>query len=89
MELNLPLVASLLAYTLKELRRDGLDVENLRDHLLGTFQLLKRVKYPRMLFPRVLVGVLKEKWPPEEVAEKLNLLMLSEDEVAISGEDSI
>ena len=74
----------LLAYTLKELRRDGLDVDNLADdHLLGTFQLLSEGKISKDAVSDVLVGVLKEKFSPEEVAEKLNLLMLSEEDVAI------
>ncbi|NYB51014.1 MAG: Glu-tRNA(Gln) amidotransferase subunit GatE [Methanobacteriaceae archaeon] len=75
-------VASLLAYTLKELRRDGLDVENLSDdQLLGTFHLLSDGKISKDAVSHVLVGVLKEKSSPEEVAENLNLLMLSEEDV--------
>jgi glutamyl-tRNA(Gln) amidotransferase, subunit E len=54
-------VASLLAYTLKELRREGFDVEHLLDsHLLGTFQLLKQGKISKDAVGNVLVGVLKE-----------------------------
>lgn len=75
-------VASLLAYTLKELRREGLDVENLPDmYLLGTFQLLKQGKISKDAVTNVLVGVLKEKWAPEEAALNLNLLMLSDEDV--------
>ena len=75
-------VASLLAYTLKELRREGLDVENLPDsHLLGTFQLLKQGKISKDAVNNVLVGVLKEKWTPDEAALNLNLLMLSDEDV--------
>ncbi|MBI4814129.1 MAG: GatB/YqeY domain-containing protein, partial [Methanobacterium sp.] len=75
-------VASLLAYTLKELRREGLDVDNLPDsHLVGTFQLLKQGKISKDAVSDVLVGVLKEKWTPEEAAGNLNLLMLSEEDV--------
>ena len=76
-------VASLLAYTLKELRREGLDVDNLQDsHLLGTFQLLREGKISKDAVSDVLVGVLKENCHPEQAAEKLNLIMLSEDNVA-------
>jgi glutamyl-tRNA(Gln) amidotransferase subunit E len=76
-------VASLLAYTLKELKREGLDVDNLSDtHILGTFQLLSADKISKDAVADVLVGILKEKLPPEEVAEKLNLLMLSDEGVA-------
>lgn len=76
-------VASLLAYTLKELRREGLDVEGIPDtHLLGTFQLLSADKISKDAVGDVLVGVLKEKSSPEEVAQKLNLMMLSEEDVA-------
>jgi glutamyl-tRNA(Gln) amidotransferase subunit E len=74
-------VASLLAYTLKELRREGLDVENLSDSLKGTFQLLKQGKISKDAVSEVLVGVLKENWTPEEAAGNLNLLMLSEENV--------
>jgi glutamyl-tRNA(Gln) amidotransferase subunit E len=75
-------VASLLAYTLKELRREGLDVDNLPDsHLKGTFQLLKQDKISKDAVSEVLVGVLKEDWTPEESASNLNLLMLSEENV--------
>ncbi|MBI5459294.1 Glu-tRNA(Gln) amidotransferase subunit GatE [Methanobacterium sp.] len=75
-------VASLLAYTLKELRREGLDVDNIPDsHLVGTFQLLKQGKISKDAVSDVLVGVLKEKWTPEEAAGNLNLLMLSEENV--------
>jgi glutamyl-tRNA(Gln) amidotransferase subunit E len=76
-------VASLLAYTLKELRRDGLDVDHLSDdHLLGTFKLLSEGKISKDAVSDVLVGVLKEKSSPEEVAGNLNLLMLSEEDVS-------
>ncbi len=74
-------VASLLAYTLKELKREGLDVENLSDNLKGTFQLLKQGKISKDAVSDVLVGVLKENWTPEEAAGNLNLLMLSEENV--------
>jgi glutamyl-tRNA(Gln) amidotransferase subunit E len=74
-------VASLLAYTLKELRREGLDVEDLSDSLKGTFQLLKQGKISKDAVSDVLVGVLKENWTPEEAAGNLNLLMLSEENV--------
>jgi len=74
-------VASLLAYTLKELRREGLDVDNLSDSLKGTFQLLKHGKISKDAVSDVLVGVLKENWTPEEAAGNLNLLMLSEENV--------
>ncbi|KUK75422.1 MAG: Glutamyl-tRNA(Gln) amidotransferase subunit E [Methanobacterium sp. 42_16] len=75
-------VASLLAYTLKELRREGLDVDNLPgSHLKGTFQLLNHGKISKDAVSDVLVGVLKEDWTPEESASNLNLLMLSEENV--------
>ena len=74
-------VASLLAYTLKELRREGWNVENLSDSLKGTFQLLKQGKISKDAVSDVLVGVLKENWTPEEAAGNLNLLMLSEENV--------
>jgi len=75
-------VASLLAYTLKELRREGLDVDNLPDsHLVGTFQLLKQGKISKDAVSDVLVGVLKKNCTPEEAATNLNLMMLSKEDV--------
>ena len=65
-----------------DLRREGLDVDNLSDsHLKGTFQLLKQNKISKDALSEVLVGILKENWTPEESASNLNLLMLSEEEV--------
>ncbi|BDZ67552.1 glutamyl-tRNA(Gln) amidotransferase subunit E [Methanobacterium ferruginis] len=76
-------VASLLAYTLKELRREGLEVGNLTDnHILGTFQLLSAGKISKDAVSDILVGVLKEKSSPEEAAKNLNLIMLSNEKVA-------
>ncbi|MCC7550564.1 MAG: GatB/YqeY domain-containing protein, partial [Methanobacterium sp.] len=76
-------VASLLAYTLKELRREGLEVGNLTDnHILGTFQLLSAGKISKDAVSDILVGVLKEKSSPEETAKNLNLIMLSNEKVA-------
>ncbi len=76
-------VASLLAYTLKELRREGLEVGSLTDnHILGTFQLLSAGKISKDAVSDILVGVLKEKSSPEEAAKNLNLIMLSNEKVA-------
>lgn len=76
-------VASVLAYTLKELKREGLDVDNLLDNnILETFHLLKEGKISKEAISNVLVGVLKDNSHPEEVARDLNLMMLSEDDVA-------
>jgi glutamyl-tRNA(Gln) amidotransferase subunit E len=51
-------VASLLAYTLKELKREGLYVDNLSDtHILGTFQLLSADKISKDAVADVLVGI--------------------------------
>jgi glutamyl-tRNA(Gln) amidotransferase subunit E len=76
-------VASVLAYTLKELKREGLDVDNLHhNNILETFYLLKQGKISKEAVSNVLAGVLKDNSHPEEVANNLDLMMLSEEDVA-------
>jgi glutamyl-tRNA(Gln) amidotransferase subunit E len=75
-------VGSTLAYTLKEIRRDGNDVSKLDTSLLkGTFALVEEGKIAKEAVQDVLVGLCNEKSSPEETASRLNLIMLSEEDV--------
>ena len=75
-------VGSTLAYTLKELRREGLDVSKIdRTILKKTFALVENGSIAKEVISDVLVGSIKEGTSPKETAIKLNLIMLSEHEV--------
>ena len=75
-------VGSTLAYTLKELRRDGNDVSILGTHILKeTFALVEDGKITKDAVSDVLVGICQDQSSPEDIARKLNLIMLSEAEV--------
>ncbi len=75
-------IASILAYTLKELRRDGCDIDELNDNILfDTFNLLEEGKISKDAISNILANVCKECNSPEEAARHLNLVMLSEDDV--------
>ncbi len=75
-------IASTLAYTLKELRRDGCAVDELNNNLLlDAFNLLENGKISKDAIPQILANVCNEGNSPEEAAESLNLMMLSEKDV--------
>ena len=75
-------VGSTLAYTLKELRRDGNDVSILGTHILKeTFALVEDGKITKDAVSDVLVGICQDQSSPEDIARKLNLIMFSEAEV--------
>lgn len=75
-------VASTLAYTLKELKRDGKNISKLNvDCLKETFNLVEEGKITKEAVQEVLVGVCDGESSPEEAARDLNLIMLSEEEV--------
>ena len=75
-------VGSTLAYTLKELRREGLDVSKIdRIILKETFALVEAGNIAKEVISDVLVGSIKEDTTPKETAIRLNLIMLSEQEV--------
>ena len=77
-------VGSTLAYTLKELRRDGNDISKLNTDLFkGTFALVEEGKITKEAVPDVLVGLCNEKGSPEQIATKLNLIMLSNEDVEV------
>ncbi len=76
------IVGSTLAYTLKELRREGHDVSKLDSQMLKeTFALVENGKIVNEAVSDVLVGLIQENASPEKIARKLNLIMLSEGEV--------
>ena len=71
-----------LAYTLKELRREGHDVSKLdTDVFIETFALVEDGKIVKEAVSDVLIGVIQENASPEKIARKLNLIMLSEKEI--------
>lgn len=75
-------VASTLAYTLKEIKRDGKNVSKLTvDCLKKTFNLVEEGKIAKEAVQEVLVGVCDGESSPEDAARDLNLIMLSEEEV--------
>jgi glutamyl-tRNA(Gln) amidotransferase subunit E len=75
-------VGSILAYTLKELRREGYDVSKLdTDVFIETFALVEDGKIVKEAVSDVLIGVIQENASPEKIARRLNLIMLSEKEI--------
>ena len=75
-------IASTLAYTLKELKRDGCSIDELNNSiLLEAFGLLEDGKISKDALPQILENVCNEGNSPEEAAESLNLMMLSEEDV--------
>ena len=77
-------VASLLAYDLREIKREGHDVNVLTlDHFKGIFTLLADGKIAKDSVRKLAVETIKT---PDvgiaEIAEKNNLTMLSEDDIA-------
>ena len=73
---------SILAYNLKELRREGHDVSKLdTDVFIETFALVEDGKIVKEAISDVLIGVILENASPEKIARKLNLIMLSEKEI--------
>lgn len=75
-------VGSTLAYTLKELKRDGNDVSKLNTKILKeTFTLVAEGKIAKEAVSDLLVGLSTKKGSSEEIARDMNLIMLSEDDV--------
>ncbi|MBM4240821.1 MAG: Glu-tRNA(Gln) amidotransferase subunit GatE [Euryarchaeota archaeon] len=75
-------VASTLAYTLKELKRDGHDIDKLNIVIIkNTFNLLQEGKISKEAVPKILIGICEEGHSPEEAARKYDLIMLSEKEI--------
>ncbi len=75
-------VGSTLAYTLKELKRDGKDISKLDNEILvETFVLADSGKIAKDAVNEILNGICDDVGSPEEIAIKLNLVMLSESDV--------
>jgi glutamyl-tRNA(Gln) amidotransferase subunit E len=75
-------VGSALAYTLKELKRDGKDISKLDNEILvETFVLVDSGKIAKDAVNEILNGICDDVGSPEEIAIKLNLVMLSESDV--------
>lgn len=75
-------IASILAYTLKELKRDECDINKLDDKiLLETFKLLSDGKISKDVISNILSNVCKEGNSPENAAKSLDLIMLSGEDV--------
>ncbi len=75
-------LASTLAYTFKELKRDGCNIEKLNDDIMAeTFNLLVKGKISKDAINQILEDICKEGNSPQKAAQSLNLMMLSNDDV--------
>jgi glutamyl-tRNA(Gln) amidotransferase subunit E len=75
-------IASLLAYTLRELRREGHDVDRLGlDELRDAIKLLEAGKISKDALRDIVACMADESLAAEDAAGKLNLLLLAEDEI--------
>ncbi len=75
-------LASALAYTLIELRRDGCAIELINNQvMIETFNLLDDGKISKDVINQILENVCKKGNSPQKAAQSLNLIMLSEEEV--------
>ncbi|HSO24996.1 MAG TPA: Glu-tRNA(Gln) amidotransferase subunit GatE, partial [Methanobacteriaceae archaeon] len=76
-------VGSLLAYSLKELKRDGHQVQNLDiNSLKDTLKLLEDGKISKDALLQIIGYVADNEVSPAEAAQSLNLIMLSEEDVS-------
>lgn len=81
-EIDPTAVGSTLAYTLKELKREGHDVSKLDTNILReTFDLVAEGKITKEAVSDLLAGLSTKNGSPEEIAGDMNLLMLSEEDV--------
>ena len=82
MDVDKTVVASLLAYSLKELKRDGYDISYLNlDIIKEVLQLLVEDKVSKDALPQICGYVANNKCSAIDAAKKLNLMMIGEDEV--------
>jgi glutamyl-tRNA(Gln) amidotransferase subunit E len=81
-EIDSTTVASTLAYTLKELKREGLEADHLDNaQFMEIFELVADGKITKDAVTAVLKNVVKDFITPEDAAMNLNLIMLSEEDV--------
>ena len=84
------IVASILAYTLKELRRDGCNTEKIDlNKLKETFKLLQDGQISKEAIPEILTTVCLEDCSPITAAKNKGLIMLSEVDVETLIEEII
>ncbi len=76
-------VASLLAYDLKDLRREGADIDVLTDeHLIAIFKLLEDEKIAKDSIAKLTLAIIEDpEGEIEAIAEKENLTLLSPEKV--------
>jgi len=81
-ELDPTIIASTLAYSLKELKREGLMVDELPSTVfIDIFKLVAQGKITKDAINPVIKKVLEDSVAPEDAAGKLNLMMLSDEDV--------
>ncbi len=81
-ELDPTIIASTLAYSLKELKREGLRADELSTTMfIDIFKLVAHGKIAKNAINPVIRKVVEDSIAPEDAAEKLNLMMLSDEDV--------
>ncbi|MBU4535386.1 MAG: Glu-tRNA(Gln) amidotransferase subunit GatE [Euryarchaeota archaeon] len=82
LKLDPTVVASLLAYSLRELKRDGHSMDSLDSKtLINALKLLEQDKISKDAISPILIHVSQKNSSPQEAAEALDLLMLKESDV--------
>ncbi|MBC7117707.1 MAG: Glu-tRNA(Gln) amidotransferase subunit GatE [Methanobacteriaceae archaeon] len=76
------LIASLLAYTLQELKREGHNIENLKlEDLIGALRLLEEGKVSKDALKEIIAYMADKRVEPLKAAKELDLLILTREEV--------
>lgn len=87
-DIDVKIIASTLAYTIKELRREGLDIKVLNLEVLGeVFSFVEENKISADSIPTVLRSIAQYGCSVQEAIEKEGLMKLSEDEVNLIIDD--
>lgn len=90
LEVDSKIVASILAYTLKELEREGHNTEKISlNQLIETFKLLQENKISKDAIPEILTTVCFEECSPLTATENKGLIKLSESDLDLIIEDII
>ena len=82
-EVDPTIVGSILAYDLREIKREGHNIDNITlDKFIAIFKLLADRKVSKDALNKIIIGVANDsKEDIEELAKKLNLMVLDEDSV--------
>ena len=82
-KVNPTVVASILAYDLREIKRDGHEIDNVNlNKLIDIFKLLSEDKVSKDALNKIIIEVANNpKEDVEELAKRLNLLVLDEESV--------